>query len=260
MNKSQLSWRHWCAPAIAFSLFLSTFSARTIASVSTVDVSNGPEVDWFAAGTFHSYVGGTHEADWILHTTVQATDFSNEHVGGGSGGVQYTMLNEVFASSDTNSVSFTLIPVDGFTPRISLRQTPNYWDDTQWNGGDKPGDKAEFTIHWSGDGQAEINDPLGQFENAPASISSGTTLTFSDFQIFNSDDEWEVVLPVGVTAVELDWRSSEPTEGSDLTREWVNFGVDFTSVSAIPEPKSMASLLFAAVLVLHGCRRRRLTS
>lgn len=240
----------------------SFFAQQAFGAFASVDVYNGPEDDVAAVGRFLSSPDGDHLGTWTLQSSVQDTDFSNAHVGGGNQGLQYTMLNPVFGSTDKNSMVFSVAPVNGMVPQLSIKQSPEFNDPKQWNGGNLPTDISEFTISWTGGGEAVVTDPAGQFQIAQmlsegsdsVSISTGATLTFSDFQIFNSDDEWSVMLPEGTTSIQIDWGSSNPTAGSDLTREWVAFDANF--VSAVPEPSGMGIflLLFAPLLML---RKRR---
>lgn len=236
------------------------YAQQSFGAFASVDVYNGPEDDVAAIGRFLSGPDGEHLGAWTLQSSVEETDFSNAHVGGGSDGLQYTMLNRVFGSADTNSLIFSVSPVNGMVPQLTVKQSPAFNDPNQWNGGNLPTDISEFSISWSGGGEAVVTDPAGQFQIAQmlsegsdsVSISPGTTLTFSDFQIFNSDDEWSVVLPEGATSIQIDWGSSNPTAGSDLTREWVAFDASFAS--AVPEPDGMIFLLLAPLMLL---RKRR---
>lgn len=241
----------------------SLFIGKSFAAFALVDSYNGPENDMAATGQFLASADGDYLGDWMLESSVEQTDFSNAHVGGGSLGLQYTMLNRVFGSADKNSMVFSVSPADGLVPQISMKQSPAFNDPRQWNGGNLPTDISEFTIRWSGGGQAVVKDPAGQFQIAQplddeldsVDVSAGTTLTFSDFQIFNSDDEWSVTFPEGATSIEVDWGSSQPTAGSDLTREWVAFDANF--VSAVPEPAGATLFVLFGLSVLATARRRR---
>lgn len=246
-------------------LISSLVAQQVFGAYASVDVYNGPEDDVAAIGRFLSRPDGEHLGAWTLQSSVEGTDFSNAHVGGGSEGLQYTMLNPVFGSADTNSIVFSVAPVNGMIPQLSIKQSPEFNDPKQWNGGNLPTDISEFTMSWSGGGEAVVTDPAGQFQIAQMlsegsdsiSVSPGSTLTFSDFQIFNSDDEWSVVFPEGTSSVQIDWGSSNPTPGSDLTREWVAFDANF--VSAVPEPEGMELLLLFAPLLLLRTRRESMT-
>lgn len=232
--------------------------STSFGSVSTVRVKNGPESDLVATGDILTHAGGEQLGEWSLRASVSETDFSNDFLFGGGQGVQYTMLNPVFGSTDTNEMVFSVDAVGPAVPQITLRQTPYFQDPNQWNGGNKSTDIAQFTLRWDGGGSAVVRDPLGQFEplpqqaNADVTVGSGTTFTFSDFQIFNSDDEWAIELPLGVDSIELDWRSSQPTAGSDLTREWVAFDTNF-----VPEPDGRLLFLLACLFGLAVRRRVR---
>lgn len=262
MTISRLAYAMRTHVPLCLFLIGSLVGQTALGGFAEVDVFNGPEDDLVASGRFLSGADGEHLGAWTLQSTVEGTDFSNAHVGGGSNGLQYTMLNPVFGSDDINSVLFSVSPVTDVIPQISVSQSPGFNDPQQWNGGNLPTDIAEFTLTWSGGGTAIVDDPAGQFQIArplnddsgPVAVSTGTTLTFSDFQIFNSDDTWSILLPEGASSIQLDWGSSQPTPGSDLTREWVAFDVNFAS--AVPEPSAGLSWFIAVPLLLLSVRRQ----
>lgn len=250
-----------CARWRIFLVVLLSMGSAAFGAYSSVDLVNGPEQDLAAMGRIYTELGGEQIGLWTLETSVKGTDFSNAYVFGGSKGVQYTMLNQVFGSDDVNEMKFTALTEDALVPQISLMQSPYFQDSKQWNGGNLPTDVAQFTVRWEGGGLAAVQDPLGQFvstgpslqsvNDGASEISSGTTLTFSDFQIFNSDDAWSIDLPTGASSVEVDWGSSQPTPQSDLTREWLAF-----DVSVVPEPDHGGFWLFTTGMLALGIRRR----
>lgn len=235
------------------------FSCSTsLGAVSTVRNANGAESDLVAEGDIYTFVGGDQLGSWSLAASVAETDFQNAHVAGGRQGVQYTMLNDVFGSTDTNEMAFSVVPLGRLVPQITLRQSPYFQDPLQWNGGNKPTDISEFTISWDGGGNAIVRDPFSQFQfvtpqsTGDVTFPSGTTFTFSDYQVFNSDDAWEIELPVGVDSVDVDWGSSDPTDGSDLTREWIAF-----DAVLVPEASGYVMFVLGALLLSLTARRFR---
>ncbi|MEM7316963.1 MAG: hypothetical protein AAF497_27850, partial [Planctomycetota bacterium] len=198
-------------------------TAMTSATMVSIDAVSGSEANAYAVGRFEDGSGGTM-ANWSLTSTVSGTDFSNDAVTGGESGLQYVMLNEVLGSDDTNSVTFALHMVDAnIDPILTVSQSPYFDAPWTWNGGNH--EAAQFVITWDGGGEATLTDPDNQFVGLDdgAEFGSGATMAFSDIRILNESDTWQITLPTGVTAVNLDWSSQAPVPNSDLTREWVTF-------------------------------------
>ena len=227
----------------SFELFLSGLLATLVASGSTfafttvVDTVSGLEDDAYAAGRLvddSSTVGF-----WDLNTTVSTTDFANDAITGGPNGLEYVMRNLTRASSDANSIRYSVVPEIGYSlENIIISQSP-YQDGETWNGGNE--EAAQFVISWAGGGFAQVTDPddqiFGFVSGTP--IVSGTTVRYTSTQIFNSEDTWSIELPSGVNSVQVNWSSANPTPNSDLTREWVSFDA---AIVAVPEPSTLALL------------------
>lgn len=242
----------------ALAVFFAVVQASS-AYVGLVDQSYGPNNNVAGVGRFVEQAGGPAVALWDIRSTVETTDFDNAALQGGSDGIQYVMQNAVNNSVDTNIVTFRVSPFDQAIPTISIAQSP-YNDVNGWNGGNLPGDVAQFRMTWQGGGFATISDPSNQLEGLGhnTSVESGTWVKFTDFQRLNSDDVWGITLPQGVDVVTLNWNSSNPLEGSDLTNEWVTFDANFTpGVTILPEPNSAVMLLICFGFAAGRLRRRR---
>lgn len=243
------------AASVAFSVLIQA----SYAFVGTVDQSYGAENNVAGVGRFVELPGGPAVATWDLRTTVENTDFQNDTLQGGANGVQYVIRNAVNNSVDTNIVTFSVSPIDNVIPTISITQSP-YNNTSTWNGGNIPGDISQFRMSWDGGGTATIRDPDGQLSGLEdfATAGSGTWVTFSDFQLRNDADSWGITLPQGVDTVQLNWNSSNPTAGSDLTNEWVTFDANFSpNPNSLPEPGSATMLGFCVIIAATAIRRRR---
>lgn len=248
---------HVTATALA-AAFLLLAPKASDAFTSTVDQEFGAETNVVGVGRFVEEIGGPAVALWDLNATVTNTDFANLTLDGGDDGIQYVMRNDVFGSVDTNIVTFNVNPLNGETPTISLSQSP-YNDIAGWNGGNLPSDISQFRMTWDGGGLATIRDPLDQLSDLAdfAQVESGTWVQFNDYQVLNSEDSWGVTLPQGVDSITLNWNSSNPTAGSDLTNEWVTFDSSFTpSPTPLPEPGAAAMLVLGLVVGFAALRKR----
>ena len=110
---------------LVFSMVSSVFGLDAI-----VDETGGPETDGYAIGRFVD--GGTELATWSLDTSVSTTDFVNDAIEGGPSGLQYVMLNQTQASTDSNSVVFTANSATSDQLGISIMQSP-YNSTPSWN-------------------------------------------------------------------------------------------------------------------------------
>ena len=234
-------------------VLLLTFSIGHTASAFTtvIDDAAGLNDNAYANGRFVD-TDGTVMASWTLQTTVENTDFSNDMVTGGPNGLEYVMLNSVMDSRDVNSIRFEVEPAIGFAlENIIISQSPYNNSDT-WNGGN--GELAQFVVSWADIRPAMLSDPDDQIFafSTGTPIVSGTTVRFSEVQAFNSNDSWNLSLPAGVEDVQVNWSSANPSDNSDLTREWVAFDATFT---AVPEPAT-AFLLGLACVGTFFIRRR----
>lgn len=235
------------------------FNQASYAFEGTVDQTFGAENNLAGVGRFLEVPGGPAVATWDLRTTVANTDFEHNALQGGSDGIQYVMRNPVNNSVDTNIVTFNVSPIDNVIPTISIAQSP-YNNTSTWNGGNIPGDISQFRMTWDGGGSATIRDPSNQLSGLEdfAAVGSGTWVTFNDYQLRNEADNWGITLPQGVESVQLNWNSSNPTEGSDLTNEWVTFDANFSpNPNALPEPGSATLLGFCVIMAATAFRRRR---
>ncbi len=221
-------------------------------SDATVDGVAGPNSDGYAMGRILN--GGTTVANWRLNSSVSSTDFDNDAIQGGSQGIQYVMLNETEASRDSNTVVFTANSVDSSPIGISIMQSPYFDAPGTWNGGNV--EAAQFSLWWAGGGVATLHDVDDQISGYGdgATFGSGSTMVFSSYQILNSEDSWQIDLPTGANSVTLQWSSTAPTMGSDLTREWVSFNV---TTFTVPEPTTGALFGMASLFVLGLTRRRQ---
>ena len=247
----------WVLIAVAAAVF--TFSQSTYAFEGLVDQTFGAENNVAGVGRFVEEIGGPAVALWDLRTTVANTDFENNVLQGGSEGIQYVMRNAVNNSVDTNIITFRVNPIDQVVPTLSIAQSP-YNDSSTWNGGNIPGDISQFRLSWDGGGTAAIRDPANQLAGIGdnTSVASGTVFEFSDFQIRNNEDLWGITLPQGVSEVTVNWSSSNPTPGSDLTNEWITFDANFApDPTALPEPSSATMLGVCMIMALSIVRRRR---
>lgn len=224
-----------------------------------VDSINGVDNNVAGVGRFVEVPGGPAVSLWDLRTTVANTDFTNTALQGGADGIQYVMHNSVNGSVDTNIVTFRVTPIDNVIPTISINQSP-YNNTTTWNGGDVASDISQFRMSWDGGSNATIRDPSGQlagFSNNQA-VASGTWVTFTDYQLQNSEDDWSITLPQGVEHVTVNWRSSNPSASSSVNNEWVTFDANFApNPNALPEPAGATMFGILAALAAVMVRRRK---
>lgn len=240
------------AAAVMVMMAAMTSPAYALNGTGVVDGTNGANADAFAFGRFLD--AGATLGNWTLGSSVSNTDYANDGITGGTSGLQYVSLNETHGSTDVNVIDFVVTPNAGYTvDQISIIQSPYFDTPGTWNGGNA--ETAQFTLSWTGGGTAQVLDPSNQFagSNGATTVTSGSLLTFSSDRIFNDSDAWEILLPAGVSDVQLDWSSVNPGPNTDLTREWVTFDSSF---STVPEPSSFGLLAFA-MLSAAGLRRRR---
>ncbi len=238
---------------LAIVLVASIASASLAASdLAIVDNVVGSQADNYAVGRLVNS-GGSMLADWTLFTTVSNTDFANFALTGGSEGLQYTFINAVNGSTDSNTIIFDVDPIaaNGVV-NIALTQSPYFDTPGTWNGGNS--ETAQFSVSWNGGGDATVFDPDNQFDGLTtgSTFASGSLIAFSGDMIFNSEDSWRIDLPTGVETVRVEWSSVNPNDNSDLTREWLTF-----ETSVVPEPASGAVFGIAATFLLGSMRRRR---
>ncbi len=231
---------------------VATLAGQAIAGTTVVDVHRGPDDDAFAAGSIVNSSGGlapSAVSNWILNATVSETDFDNFEALGGEQGVQYTMMNNVMASSHSNRIQFaTTLP--NAESSITISQSP-YWNAPgTWNGGNV--ETSRMDISWNGGGVATVFDPDDQLlgYTSESEFGSGARVAFNGF-VYNDEDTWVIELPQGISSVTIDWSSTVPTANSDLTKEWVTFDV----TSTVPEPGCLGMAVLA--LSFLGWTRRR---
>ena len=233
-----------------------SFTGTASAASFVTDTVNGANDDNFASGGV--FDGLTQVADWSINTTVSGTDFTNLNVIDGALGVEYQMRNAVTTSSDTNTVTFSLSDIVGDFSNIIVSQSA-YSNAGGWNGSSS--EPAQFTLSWLGGGQASILDPDDQLAGLGSGdlISSGTTIAFSSFQSFNSQDSWSIALPDSVAEVSVDWAALGGSSTTALNVEWVTFDANITaSVATTPEPGTLvgAALVTGLGLLLGKSKQK----
>lgn len=227
--------------------------STTYGGWTTFGTVNDLYSDAFASGEILTERDGTSMGSWNLSTTVSDTDFSNYALHGGASGLEYVMLNQVVNSDDVNAIQFTVIPVEPTNvAEITIMQSP-YDNSTNWNGG--PEETSQFFLKWSGDlGAATVHDPNNQLvQDHGQSLTTDSLITFSSNEAVNTVDSWSISLPRGADSVEVHWSSSNPSDQSKLTREWVTFEADFAP-AVVPEPSAFA-LVGLAGMMLFAFRR-----